>query len=41
MAERNGHIYLKKAVDTHKDQTYFLWMLTEDNLSPERRLGNI
>lgn len=33
IAERNGHIYLKKAVDTHKDQTYFLWMLTEDNLS--------
>ena len=27
-----GHTYLKNAVDTHKDQTYFLWMLTEENL---------
>lgn len=32
IAEREGHIYLKRAVDTRKDQTYFLWMLTEDNL---------
>lgn len=32
IAEHNGHIYLRTAVDTHKDQTYFLWMLTEDNL---------
>jgi tRNA-specific 2-thiouridylase len=32
IAEHRGHIYLKNAVDTHKDQTYFLWMLTEDNL---------
>ena len=32
IAEREGHIYLKRAVDTKKDQTYFLWMLTEDNL---------
>lgn len=32
IADRNGHIYLRTAVDTHKDQTYFLWMLTEDNL---------
>lgn len=30
--ERNGHLYLANAIDTHKDQTYFLWMLTEDNL---------
>ncbi len=30
--QKNGHYYLRKAVDTHKDQTYFLWMLTEDNL---------
>ena len=30
--ERNGHLYLANAVDTHKDQTYFLWMLTEENL---------
>ena len=29
----HGHYYLKTAVDTHKDQTYFLWMLTENNLS--------
>ncbi len=30
--QRNGHYYLANAVDTTKDQTYFLWMLTEDNL---------
>jgi tRNA-specific 2-thiouridylase len=33
IAEHRGHFYLKNAVDTHKDQTYFLWMLTEENLS--------
>lgn len=32
IAERDGHWYLKNAVDEKKDQTYFLWMLTEDNL---------
>ena len=32
IAEYRGHYYLKNAVDTHKDQTYFLWMLTEENL---------
>lgn len=32
IAEHRGHLYLKNAVDTHKDQTYFLWMLTEENL---------
>ena len=32
IADFNGHTYLKTAVDTHKDQTYFLWMLTEENL---------
>ena len=32
IADHNGHIYLRTAVDTHKDQTYFLWMLTEANL---------
>lgn len=32
IAEHRGHLYLKNAVDTFKDQTYFLWMLTEDNL---------
>lgn len=29
----NGHFFLKKAVDIKKDQTYFLWMLTEQNIS--------
>lgn len=32
IAEHRGHRYLRTAVDTHKDQTYFLWMLTEANL---------
>ena len=32
IGEYNGHLCLKKAADTNKDQTYFLWMLTEDNL---------
>ena len=32
IADYRGHTYLKNAVDTHKDQTYFLWMLTEENL---------
>ena len=32
IAERDGHFFLRKAADSHKDQTYFLWMLTEDNL---------
>ena len=32
IAEHRGHQYLRNAVDTRKDQTYFLWMLTEDNL---------
>ena len=30
--EHNGHVYLTAAADTHKDQTYFLWMLGEDQL---------
>lgn len=30
--EHSGHWYLANAVDSTKDQTYFLWMLTEDNL---------
>ena len=30
--EFRGHTYLACAADVHKDQTYFLWMLTEDNL---------
>lgn len=32
IAEHRGHTYLKNAADTQKDQTYFLWMLTEENL---------
>ena len=32
IAEREGHLYLTAAADTHKDQTYFLWMLTEEQL---------
>lgn len=32
IAEHGGHVYLRNAVDTRKDQTYFLWMLTEENL---------
>lgn len=30
--ERNGHCYLAEAADSKKDQTYFLWMLTEAQL---------
>ena len=30
--EHNGHLYLATAADEKKDQTYFLWMLTEENL---------
>lgn len=33
IAEHDGHLFLKRAADTHKDQTYFLWMLTEENLA--------
>ena len=32
IAEQRGHWYLRNAADTRKDQTYFLWMLTEENL---------
>lgn len=32
IAERDGHVYLRTAADSKKDQTYFLWMLTEENL---------
>lgn len=30
--ERDGHLFLAKAADEQKDQTYFLWMLTEEQL---------
>ena len=33
IAERDGHYYLRTAADTKKDQTYFLWMLTDNQLS--------
>lgn len=32
IGEHNGHAYLRAAVDEHKDQTYFLWMITEENI---------
>ena len=32
IAERDGHVFLRTAADSRKDQTYFLWMLTEDQL---------
>ena len=32
IAERDGHHYLRTAADKHKDQTYFLWMLNEQQL---------
>ena len=31
--QRNGRHYLRRAADTHKDQTYFLWRLTDAHLS--------
>ncbi|MCM1034488.1 MAG: tRNA 2-thiouridine(34) synthase MnmA [Paludibacter sp.] len=32
IAQREEHWYLQNAIDAKKDQTYFLWMLTEENL---------
>ncbi|MBR1427300.1 MAG: tRNA 2-thiouridine(34) synthase MnmA [Paludibacteraceae bacterium] len=32
IAEHDSRLFLRTAVDTRKDQTYFLWMLTQDNL---------
>lgn len=32
IGEHDGHAYLRAAVDQHKDQTYFLWMITEENI---------
>jgi len=33
VVHHEGHHYLATAEDTHKDQTYFLWKLTEDKLA--------
>ena len=32
ICERDGHVYLATAADERKDQTYILWMLTEEQL---------
>ena len=32
IAEKNGRFCLRRAADSRKDQTYFLWMLTDENL---------
>lgn len=32
IGEHNGHAYLRAAADQRKDQTYFLWMITEENI---------
>jgi len=32
IVEKNGCYYIKKGVDTNKDQSYFLWKLSQDNL---------
>lgn len=33
IGQENGRYFLRKGVDTAKDQTYFLWTLTQENLS--------
>lgn len=33
IVKKGEHYFLGTAADTHKDQTYFLWMLSEDNLA--------
>ncbi len=33
IGRQDGRYFLKKGVDESKDQTYFLWMLTQENLS--------
>lgn len=32
IGEHDGHAYLRTAADEKKDQTYFMWMVTEENL---------
>ncbi|MBQ0034761.1 MAG: tRNA 2-thiouridine(34) synthase MnmA [Bacteroidales bacterium] len=32
IGEHNDHLYLRAAEDDKKDQTYFLWMITEENI---------
>lgn len=32
IGEQNGRYYLVKGADIHKDQTYFLWQLTQEDL---------
>ena len=33
IAYENGRYFLRKAIDTKKDQTYFLWTLSQENLA--------
>ena len=33
IGHRNGRWYLRKGADESKDQTYFLWTLTQENLA--------
>lgn len=33
IVQQNGHYFLGAAADTQKDQTYFLWRLSENNLA--------
>ena len=32
IGEENGRFFLKRGVDLHKDQSYFLWQLSQENL---------
>ena len=33
IVNENGRYFLRKAKDTNKDQTYFLWTLSQENLA--------